>query len=246
MQSFQNFFSRHASQYANSESRANAKDLDILISMLKPNKNERALDIGTGPGFVAIRMAGKVALSVGLDMTEHMLDIAVKKTENNPNVIFVRGDALSLPFPDESFDIVTCRRVAHNIKSQGRFIEEVRRILKKGGKFGITDLLKPIGDKFDIINKLEKVRNPSYQSSYSLDYWLKLMKSNALDVNDFKTFDIRETFESWLSPISINSQAGRKARSIINKNIDYFKDVFRYDNESDSFNKTRFIIIASK
>jgi ubiquinone/menaquinone biosynthesis C-methylase UbiE len=246
MQSSLNFFSRHAKEYSNSESHIHGKDLDLLMSMLNPDKSVKALDIGTGPGPVAFRMADQVALSVGLDITEHMLDIAAKKGSDIHNIIFVNGDATDLPFPAESFDIVTCRRVAHHIKNKEKLVEEAWRVLKKGGKFGLTDLLKPLGDKLDVFNKLEKVRDSSYLGSESLDYWLKTIKSNAFNVEDFKTFDINETFDSWLSPVRRNSQSGRKARDLIKKNITYFKEVFGYNAELDSFNKTRFIIIANK
>ncbi|MGC8533220.1 MAG: class I SAM-dependent methyltransferase [Candidatus Parvarchaeum sp.] len=248
MQSLQGFFSRHAKEYASSESHMHGKDLDLLISMLDLKKSYKVLDVGTGPGFVAFEISGKVAISLGLDINEHMLEIAVRKAENEDynNVIFVRGDALSMPFPDNVFDAVTCRRVAHHIKEKRKFIEEVWRVLKKGGKFGITDLLKPTGDKKDIFNKFEKARDTSYISSESLDYWFKLLKENAFEVDNFKTFETKETFQSWLSPVSENSIEGRKAKKILNDNIDYFKEVFEYDPESGYFNKSRMVIIAKK
>ncbi len=248
MQSLQGFFSRHAKEYASSESHMHGKDLDLLISMLDLKKSYKVLDVGTGPGFVAFEVSGKVAISMGLDINDHMLEIAVRKAEDEDynNVVFVRGDALSMPFPDKVFDAVTCRRVAHHIKDKRKFIEEVWRVLKKGGKFGITDLLKPTGDKKDIFNKFEKARDMSYISSESLDYWFKLLKENAFEVDNFKTFETKETFQSWLSPVSENSIEGRKAKKILNDNVNYFKEVFEYDAESGYFNKSRMVIIAKK
>ncbi len=246
MQSFQNFFSRHAKEYASSENRIKAKDLDLLVAMLNPKNTEKALDLGTGPGFVAFRMAEKVSISVGLDFTENMLDIAARKALSVSNTVFVKGDATSIPFPDETFDIVTCRRAAHHIKNKEKLIKEVRRVLKKDGKFGLTDNLKPIGDKLGIMNKMEIARDSTYMGAISLNQWFKLFKENAFRVDDFTTFDIRETFDSWLSPVSKNSPGGKKARVILNNNLNYFKEIFGYKKDLDSFNKTRFIIVARK
>ena len=248
MQSLQGFFSRHAKEYASSESHMHGKDLDLLISMLDLKKSYKALDIGTGPGFVAFEMSSKVAVSVGLDMNDHMLDIAVRKAEdeNNYNVVFVKGDALSLPFPDNSFDIVTCRRAMHHIKDKKKFIEEVWRVLKKGGKFGITDLLKPMGDKKDIFNKFEKARDMTYVGSESLDSWFKMLKNNAFEIDNFNTFEMKETFQSWLSPLSENSLEGRRSKKLLDSNIDYFEKVFGYNKESGYFNKSRMVIITKK
>ena len=224
------------------------KDLDLLISMLDLKKNYKALDVGTGPGFVAFQMSDRVAVSMGLDVNDHMLEIAVRKAEddNKENVVFVKGDVLSMPFPDNVFDVVSCRRVAHHIKDKKRFIEEAWRVLKKGGKFGITDLLKPMNDKKDLFNKFEKARDSSYIRSESLDYWFKILKENAFQIDNFKTFEMKETFQSWLSPISENSAAGKRAKKILNDNISYFKDVFGYDAETGYFNKSRMVIIAKK
>lgn len=248
MQSFQGFFSKHAKEYAGSESHMHGKDLDLLISMLNLKKSYKTLDVGTGPGFVAFEMSSRVAVSVGLDINEHMLEIAVRKADDNDNhnVLFVRGDALSLPFPNEVFDVVACRRVAHHIKDKRRFIDEIWRVLKKGGKFGITDLLKPIEDKKEILNKFEKARDKTYVGSESLDSWFKMLKENAFEIVDFKVLDTKETFQSWLSPVSENSVEGRKAKRILDDNLDYFKDIFEYNEETESFNKSRMVIIAGK
>ena len=246
MESFINFFNRNAKNYASSKSHMYGKDLDLLISMLNPKENQKALDLGTGPGFVSSKLAEKTSISIGIDLTPHMLDIANKRAINTPNLVFVKGDVTSLPFPDNSFDLVTCRRVAHHVMKKEKMIEEARRVLKSGGKLGLTDILKPMGDKLNLLDKLEKIRDPTYINSLSLDNWFKLLKEHALKMEDFKVFKVNETFESWLSPVSIKSENGRKARKLLNDNIDYFKEVFEYDKKSDSFNKTRFVIIANK
>ena len=244
----QNFFGRNAKEYSKSEGHMHGKDLDILVSLLNLKKNYKALDVGTGPGFVAFEIADKVSVSVGMDITNEMLDIAVRKSleNNNKNLVFVRGDAMDMPFPDGSFDVITCRRVNHHIKNNDKFLAEAFRVLSNNGILGITDLLKPISDKKDIFNKLEKARNTTYAGSNSLDDWIKLLKQNGFTVDTFKTFEMVETFESWLSPLNADSQAGRRARNLIVKNTGYFKEVFNYDEKSDSFKKYRMVIIAKK
>ncbi len=248
MQSFQSFFSRHANEYAHSEGRMHGKDLDLLIDMLNLKKSYKVLDVGTGPGFVAFAISDKVAVSVGLDITGHMLEIAARKTVDDDvhNVIFVSGDAMDMPFPNEIFDVVTCRRAAHHFQSRSKFLGEALRVLKKGGKLGITDILKPINDKKGMLDKIERIRDSTYTGCDSLDGWFKLLKDNAFQVDNFKTFVIRETIESWLFPIKKENIAGRRIMKEITQNIGYFQQVFNYDKTANSFDKSRMVIIADK
>lgn len=244
----QNFFIRHANEYSRSEGHMHGKDLDLLVSLLDLKKDYKALDVGTGPGFVAFEIADKISVSVGMDITNEMLDIAVKKSigNKNKNLIFVRGDAMDMPFPNGSFNVITCRRANHHIKNNDKFLAEAFRVLNNNGILGITDLLKPISDKKDVFNKLEKARDATYVGSSSLDDWFKLLKQNGFTIDTFRTFEMVETFESWLSPLNVGSQAGKRARNLIKKNIKYFKEVFNYDEKSDSFKKYRMVIIAKK
>ena len=65
--------------------------------------------------------------------------------EGVTNILFQRGNAVKLDFPDESFDAVTSNYVYHNIagKDKQALLMETLRVLKKGGTFAIHDLMSP-------------------------------------------------------------------------------------------------------
>jgi ubiquinone/menaquinone biosynthesis C-methylase UbiE len=90
-----------------------------------PGPVERALDVGTGTGAGAraIRQRFPAAEVVGVDVARAMLAEARRLV---PEVAFVEGDAASLPFDDESFDLV-----AH--QNMIPFLDEVARVLRPGG-----------------------------------------------------------------------------------------------------------------
>ena len=79
--------------------------------------------------------------------------------EGVSNVRFEEGNAVKLPFPDESFDAVTSNYVYHNITGQDKqmLLRETLRVLKKGGVFAIHDLMsKPrYGDMDAFIRRLK-------------------------------------------------------------------------------------------
>ena len=128
------------------------------------------LDVGCGSGALTIACAKKNpgAMMVGCDIWSggyksefsETLCRDNAKAEGVANVRFESGNAVKLPFADESFDAVTSNYVYHNIfgKNKQKLLLETLRVLKKGGVFVIHDLMnKPrYGDMNQLIEKLEK------------------------------------------------------------------------------------------
>ena len=111
----------------------------------------KCLDIGCGSGALSIACAKRnpKAQITGLDRWgKKYASFSQKLCEQNAvskgvaNVRFVHGDAVSLDFPDESFDAVTSNYVYHNIPSKNRqdILRETLRLLKKDGTFAIHDI----------------------------------------------------------------------------------------------------------
>lgn len=111
------------------------------------------LDVGCGSGALTIASARRnpKAKMVGCDIWSgaYKAVFSKKRCEDNAaaegvsNVIFTEGNAVSLPFPDESFDAVTSNYVYHNVAGQNKqkLLRETLRVLKKGGTFAIHDLM---------------------------------------------------------------------------------------------------------
>ncbi len=83
--------------------------------------------------------AGEV---VGLDFSEQMLERARRKA---PEIRWVQGDALALPFGDESFDAVTVGFGVRNVDDLEAAIRELRRVVRLGGTVAILELTPPAG-----------------------------------------------------------------------------------------------------
>lgn len=93
-----------------------------------PGSPARILDVGTGTGAGAIRLAQRFpeATVVGVDLSEAMLEQARRNTPADLNVTYQRADASALPFADGSFDLV-----AH--ANMIPFFDEVARVTGRGG-----------------------------------------------------------------------------------------------------------------
>jgi|SRR5271154_717838 len=100
------------------------------------------LDVGTGPGLFCIELAklGSYAIS-GLDLSHTLVEIASKKAvEAGVAVDFRQGNASSMPFADDSFDLLLCRGAFKNFGQPVRALQEMYRVLKPGGQGLVHDL----------------------------------------------------------------------------------------------------------
>ena len=115
-----------------------------LIAMAAPANGERALDVCCGTGDLAFALAAKGAEVTALDFSEAMLRIAQKRlTHHASRITFLQGDAQSLPFPDNSFDIVTVGYGLRNLSRWQQGLREMHRVAKPGGRLLILDFGKP-------------------------------------------------------------------------------------------------------
>ena len=120
------------------------------LAMADPRPGERWLDVCCGTGKLAIeigRRLGERGGVTGLDFNADMLAVA-KRAEQEDNlpspVVWLEGDALSLPFPDESFDGVTIGFGLRNLPDYDEGIREMRRVLKPGGRWICLELSHPV------------------------------------------------------------------------------------------------------
>ena len=107
------------------------------ILALKPG--EHVLDVGSGPGFLADEMAQEVGADgrvAGVDPSESMLALAKRQTAAAE---FQSGDALSLPFADETFDVVVSTQVLEYVEDVAAALAEARRVLRPGGRLLVLD-----------------------------------------------------------------------------------------------------------
>jgi demethylmenaquinone methyltransferase/2-methoxy-6-polyprenyl-1,4-benzoquinol methylase len=113
---------------------------------------ERFMDLCTGTGDLAIRIAGmrKEKMEItGYDFSQPMLEIAKVKAEKagQADISFIHGDAASMPFPDHHFDVIgisfAFRNLTYKNYDAPRFLREISRVLKPGGHFVIVESSQP-------------------------------------------------------------------------------------------------------
>jgi demethylmenaquinone methyltransferase / 2-methoxy-6-polyprenyl-1,4-benzoquinol methylase len=121
--------------------RARAADL------ARVGPGSRALDVATGTGDLALELARRVAPGgeiVGSDFSEGMLARARRKARRDgAPVLFEWGDALELPYDDDSFDAATVGFGARNFSELGRGLAEMARVVRPGGRVVVLEFTTP-------------------------------------------------------------------------------------------------------
>jgi ubiquinone/menaquinone biosynthesis C-methylase UbiE len=100
---------------------------------------QRVLDVACGPGNFTSFFAGQLAgdgFVIGLDSSEPMMERAARDN-SCPRAVYMRGDALDLPFNNYAFDVVSCFAALHLVSEPLRLLHEMVRVLTPGGRIAV-------------------------------------------------------------------------------------------------------------
>lgn len=112
---------------------------------IAPRAGERILDLAAGTGTSSIPFAEAGASVFPTDISMGMLKVGKKQ---QPGLDFVAGDALQLPYADESFDAVTISYGLRNVEDTAGSLAEMLRVTKPGGRVVIAEFSTPTNPAF--------------------------------------------------------------------------------------------------
>lgn len=113
-----------------------------VMALLAPAAGERVLDIGVGPGLLALELAravGPAGEVVGIDVSPDMLAMARARLEGLAQARCLEGDAVALDFPDGAFDGAVSTQVHEYVADMPRALAALHRVLRPGGRALILD-----------------------------------------------------------------------------------------------------------
>ena len=146
------------------------------IFLANLQKGETVLDLGSGGGIDALissKYVGPEGMVYGLDMTDEMLELANRNKEKMgvSHVTFLKGYLEEIPLNDESVDVITSNCVINLCEDKSIAMKEAYRVLKKGGRLAIADIIQ-------LKEVPEQVRS-------SVEMWLGCM-AGALDTGTYR------------------------------------------------------------
>lgn len=192
-------FNAHADKYASSEVHRFGPSLPVLLEYAAPAATDSALDVATGTGNTALAIAPQVASVTGVDLAEKMLAHAKARAEQegHTNAKFVQGSAEDLPFEDAAFTLVTSRHAPHHFRQLERFLAEVFRVLKPGGRLVIADQISPTPELQPWLDRYQTTRDPSHYAQRTVQAWRELAEGAGFVWESQTLVPYRLEFDWW-------------------------------------------------
>jgi SAM-dependent methyltransferase len=206
-------FSATAARVAERAERELEPVREQLVRLVAPRGDERALDVGTGAGVLALALAPLVRTVVGLDVVPELLEAARRNAPQNAT--FVEGDATSLPFDDGYFDLTAMRRTLHHMRRPELAIAELARVTAPGGRIVVEDQLAPADPLAGIeLDRFERARDPSHTRTLSDQDFRGLFDANGLVLERSERAIHRRELGPYLELAGCEGEDAERARAL--------------------------------
>ncbi|HTR47890.1 MAG TPA: methyltransferase domain-containing protein [Verrucomicrobiae bacterium] len=194
-------FTRTAQIFGDYAVASRVAEAERLARMVCASANDRAVDLASGPGTLALRFSRHVRWICALDLTPAILARARRSAVQGglSNLGFVLGDAQAAPFADGSIDIAVTSYSLHHMPNPARAVGEMARIVRRGGRVGVLDIFVPEDERVAALNnRIERIRDASHTRTLARTEFESIFESHGLRVLDTHVEAQPRPFEHWM------------------------------------------------
>ena len=160
-----------------------SKSLSFLLNFADIDTSAIILDLACGTGELAKLLLEQNPQQqiTGVDISESMLEIAHNKLDTYSNVSLLRASVTSLPFDNDSFDLIICANAFHYFENPELALTEMKRVLKPKGEVIILDWCRDYW-VFKLCDLVFRFIDPAYQRCYTQKELEQLLTTSDFDV----------------------------------------------------------------
>lgn len=195
-------FGPQAKAYVESAVHAQGADLDELAEIARRAAPDHALDLGTGGGHVAYRLAAHARRVTACDLSRGMLDAVAgeARARGLANLETAEAAAERLPFADGEFDFLATRFSAHHWSDLEAGLRQARRVLRSGAPAVFIDVCSPAAPALDThLQAVELLRDTSHVRNYSQAEWQAALVRAGFLTRAMRTWRLRMEFPVWIA-----------------------------------------------
>jgi len=230
-----NQFSRQSERYGSGHILQNIDDVAEALQSIPLQSGAKALDVATGAGHTGLFLASLGHDVTLADIAQPMLDKAARTAaERGLPVKTALHSAEQLPYPGETFDLVTCRVAAHHFSSPERFIAETAKVLKLGGHLLLIDgtVADDQPEAQAWLHAVEKLRDPSHHRFLTPREWAALCQSHGLAVRASNLFPFKQPDLNWYFETAATPDRNRiQVLELVARAPDSARSLFRIGEE---------------
>jgi ubiquinone/menaquinone biosynthesis C-methylase UbiE len=198
----QQVFGPQAAVYATSQVHVSDESLEAIKRLALPGQYRWTLDLGTGAGFTAFAMTQCSRKVLAADPTRPMLQQTrrIGQERRLTNLLLSQNVAEALPIASGSLDLVTCRVAAHHFSDLEKALDEVGRVLKKGGALVMADSVAPEDDAVARwMNDVELRRDFSHVRNRPVSELEAMLSERGMDIVQQERTRIYLQFNDWVA-----------------------------------------------
>ena len=206
-----------------------------MIELVRPEREDVSLDVATGAGHTALKLAEHTRSVIAVDVTKEMLfqtrSGALEKELGN--IAYLLEDVHHLSFKKNAFDIVTSRVAPHHFADIRTALREMCDVLKPGGKLYITDCSSCDDEETGrLINEVERLRDGSHVYAYSEKQWREFIRELPLSIQHLHAGKRQYQLQEWFDRMNTPPENRREVFRILHNFSEESRALYPFDDDS--------------
>ena len=196
------------------------------------------LDVLTGPGYNAFAFARRARWVTAVESRPLLAEMARRQLRRRRlgNVSIVAADPGDLPFPNDSFDIVTCAGAVHHFASPQAVFAEMARVCAPGGRVAIEDAIASEQSvRARYYNRIERLRDRTHQRILSLSEMIAALGNTGLLLRRVEVIDSVREYNEWVAVTHPPARRAERIRRLLQGSIEQDLSGLQVVPEDDTF-----------